>query len=275
MKKGRNFTCSRTLLFLCFVAAIYLITLTDSFSQSEKIEKERANFKRETVYPDGQQTNYTAFKNAFRDKNAGRQESYVFRDYTYEQIWSAMKYAGEEFARIGKRPLKFDDQKYQTFNTNIGDIENNKTSIIKKTWFDEVRMEATQIDSTYIKVTVTRKIMTWGLNHENKYDWVPAPSDGKIERWLITQVEDALKNGKAPKTSTRMPENKTTSEVLDNTKVAALAKANFSDNLIIKQIENANGSCKFDVSTDGLIYLRNNKVSERIIEFIMGHKCMK
>ena len=114
-------------------------------------------------------------------------------------------------------------------------------------WLDVFVTEATAISATQTKVTVTRKVVQRQFTGDKA--WKTVSSNGKIERWLLTQVIDELKSptgnephtaaAPAPSAVTSPPPSLDTSgdAPLTNAEVVKLVKAGFSNSVIIAKIK--------------------------------------
>jgi hypothetical protein len=117
--------------------------------------------------------------------------------------------------------------------------------------------------TTSTRLSVTRKLVQkGGLGNTNPH-WETKGSNGKIERWLITEVLKELATpvsqspsnittdatgSKAPESASALSNNNGDTS-FTNTDIAKLVEAKLPDSVIISKIKSS--SCNFDVSTDG------------------------
>lgn len=147
--------------------------------------------KRETAYPDGKQTSYggtlkAGFGSGFNT------EQFVFAA-PYDVVWKVVRSVAEEFEKIGKRPLNIDAERRMAINSNLKYSRESNTSLIPMTWVDEVITEVTYIDKASSKVTVKRKVLQLTTDQNGRPEWKMVGSNGKLERWILTLIEDQLK----------------------------------------------------------------------------------
>lgn len=148
------------------------------------------------TFPKGEQTNILigGLMSGLKDTNV------VERVYPapYEKVWAAVKRVAERFDKVGKRPLVTVDEK----NGRVQNGELTQDALIGLgggAWADEFLMEATAVSATQTRVAVGRKVVRKetttlaggrrGVEGRWKSQW----SNGQIEKWLLTQIEDELK----------------------------------------------------------------------------------
>ena len=177
------------------ILTIMLIVSFCSTAFSQENTKPQKHFKVERAYPDGKQTSLAGtFGNILINPNGVNIEKYTFPN-PYQEVWSAAKRAAEEFSRIGKRPINIEHDKGRVSNSNIEDARDRRPSIIPVTRVDEIITEVTQIDKNRTKVSVSRKVLELQKNARGNMEWTNIASNGKIERWILTQIEDEISNG--------------------------------------------------------------------------------
>lgn len=182
------------------ILTIMLIISFCSTVFSQENTKPQKHFKVERAYPDGKQTSLAGtLGNIWTNPNGVNTEKYTFSN-SYQQVWNAAKRAAEEFSRIGKRPINIEHDKGRISNSNIEDARNQRPSIIPVTWVDEIITEVTQIDKNRTKVSVSRKVLELQKDTRGNVGWTSIASNGKIERWILTQIEDEINNGSSGST---------------------------------------------------------------------------
>jgi hypothetical protein len=145
-------------------------------------------FERVDKFPEGEQGGTLRSMTSVRDTNTVT----VSVKAPYEAVWSAIKVVAQKFDKIGNRPIV-------GVSEQSGRIQNGKIQLDSMIlsgslvdWRDEFLTEATAIDPQTTKLSVTRKLVrkeTFGSGR-----WGAHSSNGKIERWLITQVLDEMKS---------------------------------------------------------------------------------
>jgi len=162
---------------------------------SQENQKQNKHFERVTAYPDGKQTSLGGtIIGPITTPNGVKTERYLFAK-SYDEVWDATKQATQEFSKIGKRPLKTDEEMRRISNSNIEKARNEKDTLLQTSWIDEVMTEVTYIDKTHTRVTVSRKVLEIKTDSNGKRYWATVMSNGKIERWILTQIEDEINNG--------------------------------------------------------------------------------
>jgi hypothetical protein len=177
------------------ILTIMLIISFCSIVFSQENTKPQKHFKVERAYPDGKQTSLAGtLGNIWTNPNGVNTEKYIFHN-SYQEVWTAAKRAAEEFSRIGKRPINVEHNKGRISNSNIEDARDSRPSIIPVTWVDEIVTEVTQIDKNRTKVAVSRKVLEIQKDARGNMAWISIASNGKIERWILTQIEDEISIG--------------------------------------------------------------------------------
>lgn len=152
-------------------------------------------FARVEAFPDGEQTNILigGLMSGIKDANV------VERMYLapYEKVWAAVKRVAEQFDKVGKRPLAAIDEKN-------GRIQNGRLTqdtllgLGGGAWADEFVMEATAVSPDRTKVMVSRKVVEKqfvtraGAAKGVEGNWKSQWSNGQIENWLLTRIEDEI-----------------------------------------------------------------------------------
>lgn len=153
-------------------------------------------FTRVETFPTGEQTNVLigGLMSGLKDTNV------VERVYQapYEKVWTAVKRVAERFDKVGGRPLVAVDEK----NGRIQNGRLTQDALIGLgggAWADEFVMEATAVSPSQTRVAVARRVAEKevatlaggrrGIEGRWKSQW----SNGRVENWLLTQVEDELK----------------------------------------------------------------------------------
>lgn len=97
--------------------------------------------------------------------------------------------------RIGKRPMRIEDGKGRIRNSNIEDARADRSSMIQLKWVDEIMTEVTEMDKSCAKVAISRKVLELRTNQRGQQEWANVASNGKLERWVLTQIENEIKKG--------------------------------------------------------------------------------
>lgn len=110
-------------------------------------------------------------------------------DAPYDQVWMAAKVAARDFDKNSGRPvIGIDEQNNRIQNGRVDRGAMTKSSGLRA-FVDEFVTQITIVSDTQTKVTVFRNVM----QKESSRLWGPQKSNGKIERYLLTQIEDNLK----------------------------------------------------------------------------------
>lgn len=150
---------------------------------------QKKHFERLEKLPEGDQIRHSvgSFFGGVKDWNV---EEYIF-DAPYETVWPAVKRVSEKFAKVGRRPIAGIEEAN-------GRIQNGRISqdaligMGPGAWLDLFVLEATRVSDTSTKVSVARKVVEKEMTGDRpiKAQW----SSGKFERYLLTQIEDEIKN---------------------------------------------------------------------------------
>jgi hypothetical protein len=177
------------------ILSVVLIISVCPLVFSQKNQKQEKHFTVERAYPDGKQTSFAGtIGDIWSNQNGIRSEKHLFPK-SYDEVWEAAKQAAQKFSRIGKRPLKIDEEMRRISNSNIERARNEKDTLIQTSWIDEITTEVTYIDQAQTKVIVSRKVLEIQTDRYGKKAWGNVASNGKIERWILTQIEDEINNG--------------------------------------------------------------------------------
>jgi len=147
-------------------------------------------------FPEGEQVNTLigGFFGGLKDVNV---ETRVF-DARYNKVWSATKRTADKLDKIGKRPLVLVDEK----NGRISNGVITETALIGLgggAWADQFQIEVTSVSDNKTKVDVARKVVEKqmvtlaGARRGIEGNWKSQWSNGNIEKWILTQIEDQLK----------------------------------------------------------------------------------
>jgi len=150
-------------------------------------------------FPEGEQVNVLvgSMLSGLKDTNT---ETRVFAA-SYGQVWQAAIAAAERLDKIGKRPLTLADEKNGRISNGVIS-ESAAIGAGSGAWMDEFLIEVTSIPGDKTKVDVTRKVVakeivafgtrpgTYGMSATQ---WKTRYSNGNIEKWILTQIEDHLK----------------------------------------------------------------------------------
>lgn len=182
---------------LFFLIYVFIISCAaGTVQKNESQEAQSKHFVREAKFPEGEQINSLigGFFSGTKDVNV---EEFTFSE-PYTKVWNVCKKISDKFDKIGKRPVINTNEK--TGRINIGKIEQDAL-IGAGGWLDEFLIEATEVSPNHTKVSVTRKVVERELDEKvdrvrrvksYEHTWRTQWSNGKIERWLLTQIEDEL-----------------------------------------------------------------------------------
>jgi hypothetical protein len=164
---------------------------------------ERA-FQRVEDFPAGPQIDYTA--SAF---GTGVRTTHVSDRYhsPYEAVWLATKRVVERVEQTGIKPkVSFDESKglivlTEDHRDDAAKTMNNPDRLRIKGWRDEIRIEVVKVSDDRTKVTVSRTVL--GMPYDkicldrtrtckDPIPYEPEVSNGKVEDWILTQIEDAV-----------------------------------------------------------------------------------
>jgi hypothetical protein len=117
----------------------------------------------------------------------------------YAAVWPAVKAVAKRFDKVGNRPVvAIDEQSGRVQNGRItSDALIGSGGGLSASWADEFVTEATKLTATSTRLSVTRKLVQKGGLGSTSSHWETRNSNGKLERWLITEV---LKELSAPHT---------------------------------------------------------------------------
>lgn len=176
-------------------ALLFLLVLAFSISASG----EDKHFKRIEKFPAGEQTRSIigSFLSGLKDYNVVQ---YTF-DAPYETVWAAVKRAARSFAKVGGRPVvAIDEDSGRVQNGRIN--ENAMLGMGPGAWLDEFIIEASKIGAK-TKVAVSRKVIQKEFTGERPIK--TQFSNSNIENYLLTQIEDEIKNSSADGIATERP----------------------------------------------------------------------
>ena len=229
------------------ILPVILIISFCSLVFSQENSKQQKHFKVERAYPDGKQTSFGAtLGNIWTNPNGVKTEKYIFPN-SYDEVWSAAKRAAQGFARIGKRPLNTDENRGRISNSNIDDARNS-SGLIQTTWVDEIITEVTQIDENNTKVAVSRKVLELQTDSKGNKLWANVASNGKLERWILTQIEDEI--SKKPSGLTQKDNSNNNNE--QNNRNFTVQSGGFT--FVLEQCKMSGGTvlCYFTVTSNDL-----------------------
>ncbi len=245
-------------------AGLIVSMLVLCFFISEAKDK---HFKRVETFPTGNQTKWLlgSLLSGIKDYNIVQ---YTF-EAQYEIVWPVMKRVSQTFSKVGGRPVVAIDE--STGRIQNGMInQNGMIGMGSGAWMDEFLMEAKKLD-TKTTVVIARKIVQRG--YTGSREWKTHCSNSKIENYLLTQIEDELKNYSASQTTPTEIQGTTDehqsvpcipSEIIGNAEILSMVEAKFTDMVIISKIKNS--QCKFDTSISELIKLKKSGVSDAVVQ---------
>jgi hypothetical protein len=146
------------------------------------------HFKRVETFPSGDQTKSLigSFLSGIKDYNIVK---HTF-DAPYEIVWPIIKKISQKFAKVGGRSvISIDENNGRVQNGMI--TQNAMIGMGSGAWLDEFLMEAKALD-TKTDVAIARKVIK--REYTGRREWKTNCSNSKIENWLLTQIEDEIKN---------------------------------------------------------------------------------
>lgn len=300
-------------------------------------------FERVDKFPDGEQGSALGSLVGIKDTNTVTVTLGVPADIA----WPAVKAVAQKFDKIGHRPIVAINESSTRIQNGQINLESMATSGGLFAFRDEFVTEVTAVDSSTSTLSVTRKLVKKNLG-----EWTAHSSNGKVERWIITQVLDEIKTGAALGAGVQMPNStiyvsqnnpkdfielrddksywatyagrqgfgkyewsgdtltltagkqrvawhlagdiltddegkpwtrkaqsnppaapasvssaaapSSNAEVIGNAEIVRLAQAKLPDSVILGRIKNS--VCRFDLSTDALIKLKEANVSDAVIQ---------
>lgn len=256
-----------------------IILTVVAFVAAESLAGEEKHFKRQEAFPEGRQVSSLigSMFSGIKDVNVVR---YTF-DARYEATWNAALAVAQRFDKLGGRPLRFMDTRNGRIFCGVISL-NDLVGLGRGAWADEFQIELTKVSGTSTNVVVGRKVVENAFTGEKQ--WKTAWSNGKIERWLLTQIEDELKNPSSTQEATSAvvaspslpaptveptPPSPTMppAEILTNDAVMRLVEAKLPEAVILAKIRTS--ATSFDVSTGLLIKLKEAGVSDAILEAML------
>jgi len=155
-------------------------------ASSERVEK----------FPEGEQVNILigGFFSVLKDINV---ETRVF-DAPYDKVWPAAKLTAEKIDKVGKRPLVIVDEKNGRILNGVIN-QNVLIGLSGGAWVDQFQIEVTSVLGNKTKVNVARKVVEKqfvtlaGARRGIEGNWKSQWSNGNIEKWILTQIEDQIK----------------------------------------------------------------------------------
>jgi hypothetical protein len=146
-------------------------------------------FKRVTAFPEGEQIN-ALLSGLLSGYELGNAVETVCAA-PEARVWEAVKKAAEQLDRVGRRPVVGRDEKMQRIQN--GKIrEDASLGSGAGAWMDEIGVEVTPAATEgSSKVVVTRRVVKHIAGRRQR-PWRSARPNGEIERWVLTQIEDAL-----------------------------------------------------------------------------------
>jgi hypothetical protein len=144
-------------------------------------------FERVDKFPEGEQGGLLRSLTSVRDTNTVA----VTVKVPVPLVWSAVKVVAQKFDKIGNRPIAGISEQSNRIQNGKIQLDSMILSGSLVDWRDEVMTEVTAVDQQTTKLSVTRKLVKKELGSGQ---WTAHSSNGKIERWFITQVLDEIKN---------------------------------------------------------------------------------
>ncbi len=160
--------------------------LSGTSAPSERIEE----------FPKGEQVSILigGFFSGLKDVNV---ETRVF-DAPYNKVWLAAKLTAEKLDKVGKRPVVLVDEKNGRISNGVIS-QNVLIGLGSGAWVDQFQIEITSVSDNKTKVNVARKVVEKeiatlaGARRGIQGQWKSQWSNGNIEKWILTQIEDQIK----------------------------------------------------------------------------------
>ena len=147
------------------------------------------------TFPKGEQTNILigGLMSGFKDVNVVER----VHSAPYAKVWAAVKQVAEHFDKVGGRPLvAIDEKNGRIQNGRIS--ENGLIGLGSTAWTDEFLMEVTAVSPAQTRVAIARKVVEKeivtraGNRKAIEGRWKSQWSNGQIENWLHTQIEQNM-----------------------------------------------------------------------------------
>ena len=193
------------------------------------------HFKRIEEYPSGEQTKSLigSFFSGTKDVNA---VEHTF-DAALYKVWPVLKSVANKFAKIsGRLVVGIDEANNLIQNGNI--TQDSMIGSGSGAWMDQIQMKAISTENQ-TKVIVSRKVVQ--REFTGKREWKTQLSNGKIESYLLTQIEDELSN----------PDS---TQNLDN---ISINKSNNEKNVSGKYFQQDNKIYNIELKPDGTFYAQD------------------
>jgi hypothetical protein len=146
-------------------------------------------FKRITAFPEGEQLNalLSGLLSGYELANAVETVCAA----PEARVWEAVKKAAEQLQKVGGRAVIGRDE--ETKRIQNGKIrEDAALGSGAGAWMDEIQMRVTpSATEGTSKVVVTRRVVKHIAGRRQR-PWRSSRSNGEIENWVLTQIEDAL-----------------------------------------------------------------------------------
>jgi hypothetical protein len=114
----------------------------------------------------------------------------------HARVWEICKAAAERLDKEGKRPVVAIDEKKGRIRA--GQITTDiPPGLEPGTWTDEFLIEALPLPGDRTRVSVTRRVLKYGGSPGNA--WRNQWSNGKIEWWILTYIQDVIEGRKSLK----------------------------------------------------------------------------
>jgi hypothetical protein len=148
-------------------------------------------FKRVEQYPKGDQI--AVMSSTFLAGAINMHTEQNVYQAPYDKVWAAAQRAAQALAKVGGQSVVATDEQ-------SGRIQNGKISQDELVgrgsyqWADEFVTEVARLTNSMTRVAVSRKVVKKTPNLRGEYVWQTATSNGKIERWVLTLIEDEINN---------------------------------------------------------------------------------
>jgi len=171
-----------------FQIGIAAIAISVAFSPTAHAQQKQKELERVETLPTG--SNINVLGTFFSTTNI---TEHVF-DAPMDRVWMAVKVAARDFDRNARRLVVAIDERSNRVQNGKIDQMAMATAGAFGPFVDEFVTEVTRVSDTQTKVTVVRKVMERERVGRRPEDgWGPQKSNGRIEKYLLTQIADNLK----------------------------------------------------------------------------------
>jgi hypothetical protein len=184
---------NRLALFAVVLLPFLLTRCAALYPVHEHETRSEAGFLRVEQLPEGAQANMVFGQFAADVRNVTTVQ-WIY-GVSFSIAWDACNAAAGRFDKTGKRPVV----KVTRIDENSGRIQNGQAGEDARdrpaadTWADEFIIEADSVSPERTRVIVSRRIVWYdGITGPGEMSWQTHWSNGKIEWWLLTRIQDEI-----------------------------------------------------------------------------------